>query len=172
MVIYALHCNIYQCFIRVVQDFLLILLIKNKNNGKATTDFKNEMLNRCSETFAKIITPIMQTSWRTECIAKVWNEGLITSFWKGKGDRENLTNQLIIEEYWNIGNIGNILEEIIDNRMEMLMKFTDGQGGGKNVNQHAIIYSSLDPSLTLPLKESNLCTSPSSMSTKPTIKQT
>ena len=27
MVIYALHCNIFQCFIRVVQDFLLILLV-------------------------------------------------------------------------------------------------------------------------------------------------
>ena len=128
MVIYALHCNIYQCFIRVVQDFLLILLIKNKNNGKATTDFKNEMLKGCSETFAKIITPIMQTSWRTECIAKVWNEGLISSLWKGKGNRENLNNHRGITVS---STIGNILEEIIDNRMEVLMKFTDGQGGGK-----------------------------------------
>ena len=103
-------------------------IIKNTKNGKATTDFKNEMLKGCSETFAKIITPIMQASWRTECIAKVWNEGLITSLWKGKGDRENLNNHRGITVS---STIGNILEEIIDNRMEVLMKFTDGQGGGK-----------------------------------------
>ena len=70
----------------------------------------------------------MQASWRTECIAKVWNEGLITSLWKGKGDRENLNNHRGITVS---STIGNILEEIIDNRMEVLMKFTDGQGGGK-----------------------------------------
>ena len=103
-------------------------IINRKKNGKATTDLKNEMLKNCDESFVKIITPIMQASWRTEIIVDIWNHGVITSLWKGKGDREDLKNHRGITVS---STIGNIMEGIIDTRMSALMNFTQSQAGGQ-----------------------------------------
>ena len=102
-------------------------IIKGKKNGKATTDLKNEMMKRCDIAFTKILTPAIQTSFITGFIPSDWNFGLITSLWKGKGNRESLHNHHGITVS---SSVGNILEEIIDKRMEKLIHFTQGQGGG------------------------------------------
>ena len=103
-------------------------IINRKKNGKATTDFRNEMLKRCDDSFVKIITPIIAAVWRLGKTIEIWNRGSITSLWKGKGDRESLTNHRAITVS---STIGNILEEVIDARMEILMNFTQCQAGGR-----------------------------------------
>ena len=60
----------------------ILEVIRRKKNGKATTDFKNKMLKGCDITFARLITPVMQTAWIKECIPIIWNEGIITSLWE------------------------------------------------------------------------------------------
>ena len=48
--------------------------------------------------------------------------------WKGKGDKEILSNHRPIT---TSSAIGTILDSLIDNRIEKLVKFTQAQGGGK-----------------------------------------
>merc|ERR1712071_679642 len=57
-----------------------------------------------------------------------WNKGNITSIWKGKGDKEDLSNHRGIT---TSSAIGTIIDTMIDNRIEHLVKFTQAQGGGK-----------------------------------------
>jgi hypothetical protein len=63
-------------------------IIMNKKNGKSTTDIKNEMLKMASDEMTEFIQPMMTAVWQEERIPGTWNEGLITSIWKGKGDKE------------------------------------------------------------------------------------
>ena len=65
-------------------------IIQTKQNGKSTTDIKNEMLKIPGETMTNFIYPLIKTIWQEEKIPNNWNEGKITALWKGKGDRENL----------------------------------------------------------------------------------
>ena len=67
-------------------------IITNKQNGKSTTDFKNEMLKRPGKAMEDLIVPMIQAIWKEETVPSNWNKGLITSLWKGKGDKELLTN--------------------------------------------------------------------------------
>ena len=71
--------------------------------------------------------PVINEIWTSENIPKEWNKGSITSIWKGKGDRECLTNHRGITVS---SAIGNIMEEVIDMRMEKIIKFSQGQAGG------------------------------------------
>ena len=74
------------------------------------------------------IYPLVKTIWTEEQIPRIWNKGHITSLWKGKGDREMLTNHRGIT---TSSAIGTIVESLIDNRLEKLIPFTQAQGGGK-----------------------------------------
>ena len=58
-----------------------------------------------------------------------WNEGRITSLWKGKGDKEQLTNHRGIT---TSSAIGTIFDSLLDNRIEKIVPFTEAQGGGKS----------------------------------------
>lgn len=71
--------------------------------------------------------PLIEEVWLSEKIPQDWNRGSITSIWKGKSDRERLQNHRGITVS---SAIGNIIEEIIDTRMEKLLKFSPGQAGG------------------------------------------
>lgn len=102
--------------------------IQNKSNGKSTTDVKNEMLKRPGEKMSHFIYPLIKAIWEEEEIPSKWNLGQITSIWKGKGDRECLSNHRGI----TISSaIGSIVESLIDNRIEAHVPFTQAQGGGK-----------------------------------------
>ena len=102
-------------------------IIENKKNGKSTTDFKNEMIKRPGEPMTKYITVLIKTVWKEEKVPKDWKKGLLTSLWKGKGDRETLENHRGITVS---STIGNILEEIIDRRIQASVEFTQAQRGG------------------------------------------
>ena len=71
---------------------------------------------------------MIRAVWKEESIPSDWNEGIITSLWKGKGDKENLKNHRGITVS---STIGNIMEVAIDNRIEAIVSFTQGQGGGQ-----------------------------------------
>ena len=103
-------------------------IIKNKKNGKSTTDFKNEMLKRTGSDTVEFLWPVFLAVWQEEVIPEPWNEGLITSIYKGKGDREMLKNHRGITVS---SSIGSILEELIDKRIENTVTFTQAQGGGQ-----------------------------------------
>ena len=118
-------------------------IIDNKKNGKATTDLKNEMMKRSRDGFAKALMPLIRFIWKTEQIPDSWNSGLITSIWKGKGDKENLNNHRGITVS---SAIGNIVEEIIDRRIAAIVEFSQGQAGGKKgacTADHLFILRSL-----------------------------
>ena len=102
-------------------------IIENKKNGKSTTDFKNEMMKRPGEPMTKYIAVLIKTVWKEEKVPKDWKKGLVTSLWKGKGDRETLENHRGITVS---STIGNILEEIIDRRIQASVEFTQAQRGG------------------------------------------
>ena len=103
-------------------------IIQEKKNGKSTTDIKNEMLKRPSETMTMFIYPLITTIWNEEVIPNEWNKGHITSLWKGKGDKEKLENHRGIT---TSSAIGTIIESLIDKRIASKVKFTQAQGGGK-----------------------------------------
>ena len=71
--------------------------------------------------------PMIQEIWSCEQIPAEWNKGTITTIWKGKGDRECLSNHRGITVS---SAVGSILEEVIDKRMEKIVNFTPGQAGG------------------------------------------
>ena len=103
-------------------------IIANKKNGKSTTDLKNEMLKRPGPAMEEIVTLLIQTVWTEEAIPDQWNKGLITSLWKGKGDKELLSNHRGITVS---SALGSILEELLDTRIEQTVPLTPAQGGGK-----------------------------------------
>ena len=102
--------------------------IARKKGGKATTDFKNEMIKKGDKQMAQAIMPVIEAVWREENIPSKWNEGIITSLWKGKGDREDPKNHRGITVS---SAIGTIPEMIINDRYTRHMKFTQAQAGGR-----------------------------------------
>ena len=102
-------------------------IVENKKNGKSTTDFKNEMIKKPGESMIKYIKTMINTVWNEEKVPNEWKKGLMTSLWKGKGDREKLENHRGITVS---STIGNILEEIIDRRIQVAVEFTQAQRGG------------------------------------------
>ena len=103
-------------------------VIANKKNGKSTSDFPNEFLKRPGAVMEEIIHPLIQSIWEEEKIPDKWNKGVITSLWKGKGDKEMLKNHRGITVS---SSIGSILEELLDKRIEQIIPLTQAQGGGK-----------------------------------------
>ena len=117
--------------------------INNKKNKKATTDFKNEFLKKGGSGMAKAIHWVIKTVWQEEVVPVQWNESTITSVWKKKGDREIMKNQRGISVS---SSIAMILEEIINDRILDVVKFTPAQGGGvKNYStcDHVFILRSI-----------------------------
>ena len=102
-------------------------IINNKKNGKASTDLKNEIMKNGNDHFVKTLMPLVNAIWTTEKIPKQWNKGSITSIWKGKGEKEKLENHRGITVS---SAIGSVLEEVIDKRLEGIIKFSQGQAGG------------------------------------------
>ena len=62
---------------------------------------------------------------------KQWNLGLISSIYKGKGDREKLKFHRGITVSSAVKPVSMVLEEAINQRMVQLIPFTQAQGGGK-----------------------------------------
>ena len=108
---------------RVLQD-----IISSKKNKKATTDYPNEILKQGGEGFLECLRPVITSFWKNEIPPEEWNEGIITSIWKGKGDRENLKNHRGITVS---STISMVCEQVINDRMMQLIPLTQAQGGGK-----------------------------------------
>ena len=106
----------------------IIKIIKEKKNGKSAPDLKNEMIKRTGETMVNFIHPLVKAIWKNESIPSRWNTGTITSIWKGKGDREDLSNQRGIT---TSSSIGTIIDTLVDSRIARVVPFTEAQGGGK-----------------------------------------
>lgn len=103
-------------------------VIENRKNGKATTDIKNELIKAGDEHMLILIHEWVKEFWKNEEVPKQWNQGLITSLWKNKGDREDMNNQRGITVS---SSISMIIEDILDNRINDVIQFTDAQGGGR-----------------------------------------
>ena len=86
------------------------------------------MLKRPGETMSQFIYPMIKTIWEEEMIPPQWNLGHITSIWKGKNDKECLSNHRGIT---TSSAIGSIMEKLIGNRIEAHVSFTQAQVGGK-----------------------------------------
>ena len=67
-------------------------IIQAKKNRKATTDFPNELLKRGENELMDCLYPVVTNFWKHEIPPKQWNLGLISSIYKGKGDRESRSN--------------------------------------------------------------------------------
>ena len=103
-------------------------IIQKKKNGKATTDLPNEILKRGGDELINCLYPVIVYFWKNEVPPKEWNHGIISSVYKGKGDREKLQCHRGITVS---SSISMILEEVISKRMTELVPFTQAQGGGK-----------------------------------------
>ena len=103
-------------------------VISNKKNNKATTDWKNEILKRGGDEMVDLVYPVILAFWEEETPPLPWNQGIITSVWKGKGDREKMENQRGITVS---SSIGTIAEEILTNRLMQSIQFSQSQAGGK-----------------------------------------
>ena len=102
--------------------------IMRKKNGKATTDWKNEVIKRGGEEMVEFVYPVIRSFWLEERSPNQWNMGIISNIWKGKGDREIMSNQRGITVS---STIGTIAEEIIFNRISKIVHFTQAQAGGR-----------------------------------------
>ena len=103
-------------------------VINNKKNRKATSDWKNEIIKRGGNEMVDFVYPTIKAFWEEEESPSQWNSGVITNVWKGKGDRENMTNQRGITVS---SAIGTIPEEVLFKRTSKVMTFTQAQAGGK-----------------------------------------
>ena len=103
-------------------------VIGEKKDKKATTDWKNSILKRGGEPMVDLIMPVIRAFWQEEEAPSQWNQGIITSIWKGKGDRERMENQRGITVS---SSIGTIVEEIINRRLLKTIEFTQAQAGGQ-----------------------------------------
>ena len=103
-------------------------VLSKKKNGKSTSDIKNEILKRGGEPMATLVYPLVLQFWRSEKVAEQWNNGIISSIWKKKGDRENLNNHRGITVS---SGVGTIPEEILDTRIQKSIQFTQFQAGGR-----------------------------------------
>ena len=103
-------------------------VLRKKKNGKSTTDIKNEVLKRGGDPMVTLIYPLVIQFWRSEKVAKQWNDGIISSIWKNRGDKEDLNNHRGITVS---SGVGTIPEEIVDNRIQKNIKFTQFQAGGR-----------------------------------------
>ena len=103
-------------------------VVRKKKNGKSTTDIKNEVLKRGGGQMINLIYPLVLQFWRSEKVAKQWNNGVISSIWKNKGDKEDLNTHRGITVS---SSVGTIPEEIVDNRIQKTIKFTQFQAGGR-----------------------------------------
>ena len=103
-------------------------IVQAKKNKKATTDFPNEILKRGGDELIDCLYPVITNFWQNEIAPKEWNLGLISSIYKGKGDREKLQFHRGITVS---SAVSMILEEAICQRMVKLIPFTQAQGGGK-----------------------------------------
>ena len=83
---------------------------------------------RPGEAMIDFIYPLIKTIWQEETVPQQWNEGNISSIWKGKGDKESLNNHRGIT---TSSAIGTIVDSLIDKRIEYLVPFTQAQGGSK-----------------------------------------
>ena len=86
------------------------------------------MMKRAVNEMTEFLWPVISTVWHEEKIPEQWNEGLITSLYKGKGDREMLHNHRPITVS---SAIGTILEQFIDDRIKNTVQFTQAQAGGQ-----------------------------------------
>ena len=103
-------------------------IIKALKNNKATTEFPNEILKRGGRPMAKWIFQIVKYFWENEIVPISWNQGVITTVYKGKGDRERLNFQRGI----TVSNsISMICEELLNKRMSNLVSMTQAQGGSR-----------------------------------------
>ena len=87
------------------------------------------MLKRTGEPMIDFLYPFVVTVFKYEEIPTIdFNRGFITCLYKGKGDKENLSNHRGIT---TSSTIGTIIETMIDNRIAYLVPYTQAQGGGK-----------------------------------------
>jgi hypothetical protein len=101
--------------------------ISTKKNKILTTDLENEFLKRGGDGMAQCVYDVIQAVWKDEFIPQQWNESIITSVWKGKGDKEVLKNQRGISVS---SSIGMTMEEILNGKILQVIDFTQAQGGG------------------------------------------
>ena len=94
----------------------------------------NEVLKQAEGPFAKALKSVFDQIWEEEEVPDQWNEGLITNLWKGKGDREVLTNNrgLTVSP-----TIETLAEDVIDKRGKKVIKFSPAQAGGQPVKSTA-----------------------------------
>ena len=95
---------------------------QEKKDKKATTDWKNVILKRGGEVMVDLIMPVIEAFWSEEAVPTQWNQGIITNIWKGKGDREVMSNQRGITVS---SSIGTIAEEVINRRLVKTVKCGD-----------------------------------------------
>ena len=102
--------------------------IRNKKGGKSTTDFKNEMIKGGSKQMVEAVMPVIEAVWQEEAVPHKWNQGIITSLWKGKGDREDLKKHRGITVS---SAVGTIPEVIMNDRFVKHLHFIQAQAGGR-----------------------------------------
>ncbi len=86
---------------------------------------------------------MITTIWTEEMMPDSWNKGNITSIWKGKGDKEQLTNHRGIT---TSPAIGTIMDALLDSRIEHKVPYTQAQGGGKkgaSTYDHLLIFRAM-----------------------------
>ena len=116
--------------------------IMKKKNGKSTTDLPNEIIKGGDEAIIDVLYPVIKAFWEEEKPPLAWNEGLISSLWKGKGDKEKMEFQRGITVS---STIAMVTEEILNERMTDILKMTPSQGGGKkgsSTRDHVFILRS------------------------------
>ena len=118
-------------------------IIGEKKDKKATTDWKNVILKRGGEPMVDLIMPVIRAFWTEEEAPSQWNQGIITSLWKGKGDREVMGNQRGITVS---SSIGTIAEEVINRRLIKTIEVSQAQAGGQkgaSTTDHTFILRNL-----------------------------
>ena len=106
--------------------------IKKIKNGKTVPESDNipdaSFIKNEGNTMREILFNLFDSVMFTEDTPERWNTGVISSLYKGRGDREDMINMRGI----NVSsNVGKIFERIINNRVIKVLLFTEAQAGGR-----------------------------------------
>lgn len=113
------------------------------NKAAGPDNIKNEFLTQAKEEILPSLQQIMSLIYKTEQIPEQWQESEITTIYKGKGDRELLTNTrgLTLSSA-----VGKLFERIINNRICPQLDYTEAQAGGRkgrSTTDHLFILKSI-----------------------------
>ena len=114
-----------------------------RNKAIGPDGIPNELFIEANKTTKKSYTQTINDIHIKGKTPQIWNTGIITTIYKGKGKKGKCSNERGITV---ASNIGKVYERIIDNRIRHQIRISEDQAGGikgKSTTDHLLIIKEI-----------------------------